>query len=254
MAARVARQIQDLPRLVKGITEQTERRHRPHALEVVGELVLVAVALFVAQMPSDEVGHRETRGQGIYPYPKRAGLHGQRLGEHRHRRLAGCVDADTGRGRVDGSGGHIDDGSRPAGLHHAQRGLATKQRAFDVDVEGSIDLFAGHLVEAAVAADAGDVGHHIEAAKAGHGRLHQPPEVGPASDVGRLDQGGSAVAAYGLRHLSRPCLVHIGQHNRGTGTCQDCGRSGTYPAGGTGDTRHPAGQVEWRWSIHGRRQ
>jgi hypothetical protein len=69
---------------------------------------------------------------------------------------AASHDADTGRGRIDGGGGHIEDGSRPAGLHDAQPGLATKQRAFDVDVEGSIDLFTGHLVEAAVAADAGD--------------------------------------------------------------------------------------------------
>ena len=121
---------------------------------------------------------------------------------------------------------------RPPRLTHgAERGLVGVERALHVDVEDQIPLVVRDVFGRRAPLDAGDVGHHVEAAELGDGALEHVEHLAAIGDVAgmnaalRAGVAGDALA-IGIVDVDRDDAGALGDVGPNRGRADAAGAAG----------------------------
>jgi len=174
-------------------------------------------------------------------------LHVQRnaLGQRHQRQLGRAVVglaevADQARG-----GGHVHEGAALLLLEMVGGGAAHVVAAVQVHLEHGVPLVQAHLVEEAVAQDAGIVDHAVDAAEVVQRALHDAAggrglghavHVGHGLAAGGLDLFDHLLRGAGVRALARGRGADVVDHHLGAGRRQ--GQRHVAPNAAAGPRHH----------------
>ena len=210
----------------------------------------LGVDLGLGQELPGHVGHDQGRGDGVDLDAVLGPLRRERAGELVHAALAGGVGgAAHAGGHPAAHRGHVDDAAVLLRDHDPADGLASQERAEDVDAQDPLELLGGHLLGVEPRVGAGHVDEDVDLAELLHGLLGHVLHRRGVGEVGG-DRHGRAPEGLDLLDRGRQMFgVEVVDHHVRAALRQRDRDGATQPAAAARHDRDLACQIEHRSSF-----